>query len=431
VVILAIGGFLLAKGYFQLGKVFSGNGSAVALNTNVSPGQLKGIGSGRVNVLLLGVGGPGHDGPDLTDTIMLASVDPINKKVALISVPRDLWVKEPNNYMSNYGKLNEAYESGKYQYLGRESASNSNQKAVQAGFDAADKVVGRVLGVPVNYNVLVNFKAFSQAVNTVGGVDINVPERLYDPTVAWQNNWNPIIAKKGMQHMNGAKALLYSRSRETSSDFARAKLQRSVMVALKNKILSLGTLSNPWKINKLLGNFGNNVRTDLSLGDTEALYNILKSISNENIKSVGLTDAANGYVKTAMLYGQSIVLPKAGMFDYSDIHDYVRNSARDGYIAEENAKITVLNGTMIDGAASRVADELESYGFDVGRVANANRHNYSATKLFSASTGNDKYTAHYLKQLLNVNPASLDKSLKPNGANFVIIVGSDEATTNR
>ncbi|MGH7237562.1 MAG: LCP family protein, partial [Candidatus Saccharimonadales bacterium] len=126
---LIIGGFLVLKGFLQLHNVFQGHGTATALQSNVNPDQLKGVGDGRINILLLGVGGAGHDGPDLTDTMMLASVDPVNNKVALMSIPRDLWVKEPNGYISDYGKINAAYESGKYQYLGQEDSANSNQKA--------------------------------------------------------------------------------------------------------------------------------------------------------------------------------------------------------------------------------------------------------------------------------------------------------------
>ncbi|MGH7238031.1 MAG: LCP family protein, partial [Candidatus Saccharimonadales bacterium] len=282
----------------------------------------------------------------------------------------------------------------------------------------------------VQYDMLVNFQAFSQAINTVGGVSLDVPSELYDPTVAWQNNNNPVIAQPGVQTMDGAKALLYSRSRETTSDFARAQRQRAVLVALKSKVLSAGTISNPWTISQLLNAFGDNVRTNLSLGDMQALYGIVKGVGNNNVQSLGLDDAANSFITTGMLYGQSIDEPKAGLFDYSDIQNYVRNTMKDGYLLKENATITVLNGTTIDGAASAVAKMLKSYGFNVTSVADAPQSTYTQTGLTDLTGGQDKYTDHYLEQLLHVSskPAK-NSAAKPNAANFVIIVGSDEATT--
>ncbi len=149
--ILLAGGLLLGKGWLKLHEVFQGGGTAVALQADVNPNQLKGEGDGRVNVLLLGIGGQNHDGPDLTDTMVLVSIDPVNNTAALLSVPRDLWIKEPNNFVGQYQKINAAYESGKCSYLGEENSSNSNQKAINAGFKTADEAVSTVLGIPIDY----------------------------------------------------------------------------------------------------------------------------------------------------------------------------------------------------------------------------------------------------------------------------------------
>ena len=105
-----------------------------------------------------------------------------------------------------------------------------------------------VLGVTIDYNALVDFQAFQQAVDTVGGVTVNVPTDLVDPTMAWQNGNNPLLAKAGIDSFNGAQALNYVRSRETTSDFARSQRQRAVIEALKAKVDTLSTLSNPAKL---------------------------------------------------------------------------------------------------------------------------------------------------------------------------------------
>jgi polyisoprenyl-teichoic acid--peptidoglycan teichoic acid transferase len=433
VLIVLVVGFLFAKGYLQLRHVFRGGAShAAALAADVDPSQLKGEGAGRINILLLGIGGVGHDGPDLTDTMLVASIDPVNNKAVLLSVPRDLWIKEPDNYMGNYQKINAAYEAGKYDYLNEENESNANQNAINAGFKTADEAVSGVLGIQIEYNALVDFQAFQQAVNTVGGVTVNVPTELYDPTMAWENNWNPVLAKPGIQTMNGKQALNYVRSRETTSDFARTQRQRAVILALKQKALTLGTLSNPIKISNLLSAFGDNVRTDMSLTDANALYNLLKKINNSNIQSVGLADPPNNYVTTADEDGLSVVEPTAGEFDYSQIQTYVRKTLPDGYLAKENANITVLNGTTVPGLAATEAAVLKSYDYNVGTVADAPTQTYQKTVIVDLTNGKDKYTKNYLQERFGVQAVTTlpDKSIQPGRANFVIIIGEDEATSS-
>jgi LCP family protein required for cell wall assembly len=429
VLCLGIGGFLFAQGYVKLHKVFKGDASsAAALQKNVDPTLLKGEGDGRINILLLGNGGDGHDGPDLTDTMIVASIDPVNKTAALLSVPRDLWVKMPNNFMGSNQKINAAYEAGKYEYLGKQDSSNANTKAVEAGFQAADQVVSQVLGIPIHYNMVVNFQAFRQAIDTVGGVTVNVPEQLYDPTMAWENNWNPVLAKAGVQQMDGKQALLYVRSRETSSDFARGERQRLVILALKDKTLTLGTLSNPLKISQLMNAFGNNVVTDLSLSDAVRLYDIVKDIGNSQFQSLDLVTPPNNLVTTGNINNISIDQPRAGIGEYGAIQTYVRSQLKDGYITKENAKITILNGTSIAGLATAKADELKSYGYNVTKVDNAPTATYGKTVVVDLTNGADKYTRHYLENRYGVKAVTQipDSSIQPAGADLIIILGTDQ-----
>jgi LCP family protein required for cell wall assembly len=427
VLLLAVGGVLFAKGYFKLKKVFNGTTTAAALQADVDPTQLKGEGDGRVNILLLGVGGAGHDGGDLTDTIMIASVDPVNNQAVLFSVPRDLWVKMPNNYISNYQKINAAYESGKYKYLGKQDISNTNEKAIQAGFAAADSTIERVMGVPIHYNVLVNFQAFRQAIDTVGGITVNAPEQLYDPTMAWENEWNPVLAKAGINNFDGKHALNYVRSRETSSDFARSQRQRAVMLALKDKVTNLGTLANPVKISGLLSAFGDNVKTDISLNDMQRMVAITKKIPSNQVQSVGLTDAGNNFLTTGNINGLSVVEPRAGLEDYTAIQAFIRSKLKDGYISQENANITLLNGTVTPGLASDKATELKSYGYNIGTVDNAPTTDYTSTKIVDLSGGKKKYTLNYLKQRYHVTSATttLPPGIVQGNADIVIILGPD------
>lgn len=433
VAVVLVGGFLFGKGYFQLQKVFQGGSSAAALSNAVDPTLLKGEGDGRVNVLLLGAGGAQHTGGDLTDTLMVASIDPVNNQAVLFSIPRDLWAKMPNNYVGNYNKINAAYEAGKYGYAGKQVKGNSDRKAVLAGFQGIDGVVERIAGIPIHYNMLVDFKAFSQAVDTVGGVTVNAPEDLRDPTMAWENNWNSMLARKGPNTFNGKQALNYVRSRQTSSDFARGERQRIVMVALKEKTADLGTLTNPVKLSNLLSAFGDNMQSDISVSDMTRMATIMKKIPSNQIQSVGLADPGNSFVTTGNINGLSVVMPKAGLEDYSKIQTYIRSKLRDGYIAKENANITILNGSGVAGLATEKAEELKSYGYNVGIVDNAPTEDYAQTRIFDLSNGSKKYTMNYLKKRLGVQAAEkqLPAGIVAGTANIVIILGQNATATSQ
>lgn len=420
VVVLGVGGLLGLKAYYKLHKVFKGGGTAVALQAHVDPNLLKGEGDGRINILLLGKGGPGHDGPDLTDTMLLASIDPVNKTMALLSIPRDLWVTTP----AGSSKINAVYANAKYKTLAKNSHDADGAEA--NGIAAAEGIVGQVLGVPIHYYGMVDFTAFKQAVDTVGGVTINVPEDLVDPTMAWENGWNSVLARKGVQNFNGKQALLYVRSRHTSArgDFDRTERQRLLITALEQKILTAGTYTNPLKISQLLSAFGDHVSTDLGTADAVRLMNIMKTIDSSKIGSVGLSDAPNNYVKTGSYAGQSIVQPVAGLTDFSAIQSYVRNTLKDGYLTKENANIAVLNGTSNSAAATNEAAVLRSFGYTVGTVGDAPTHDYAESTLIDLTGGKDPYTKHYLEQRLNVTASTkLPANIQPGQAQFVIIVG--------
>jgi LCP family protein required for cell wall assembly len=416
------GGFLVWKGYTKFHKVFHGTSTVAALSKKtVAPEQLKGEGDGRVNILLLGVGGPGHDGPDLTDTIVILSVDPVNNTATMVSIPRDLWVDMPVNYFGKQQKINAAYESGKYHYLGKLDPSNANAQAVEAGFSSIDTVMKNVAGVNINYHLLVNFQAFRQAVDTVGGVTVNVPTPLVDPTMAWENHWNSVLAPAGVQQMDGVKALLYARSRETTSDFARSERQRQILVALKDKVMTAGTLSNPAKIDGLMNAFGDNMFSDLSTQGATRLASIMKQVGDNKIKSISLTDQGHQLVTTDHVGTASVVRPLAGLGNYADIQTYVRSQIPDGYIVKEHAPVAVLGATSISAAATSTL--LTSYGYDVVSTAMTTASSVQPI-VVDLSGGKDPYTAHYLETRFGVKavtslPAGV--TLANSGAKFAII----------
>lgn len=298
VLTLVAGGFLLFKGILKVNKVFKGGGGAAALAKDVRPVLLKGEGDGRVNILLLGKGGPGHAGADLTDTLIVASIDPVNKTTTLVSIPRDLWVTVSGHGSS---KINAVYSNAKTRALN--SDSKDKAKAERAGVDAAQQVISQALGIPLHYYAMIDFQGFKEAVDIVGGVDINVPPELAVKEYLWDSTTGKnyqLNVPAGQQHFDSTKALYFTRSRHTSlrGDFSRSERQRLFIQALSQKVLSAGTYANPIKISQLMSALGDHISTDLSVGDAMRVMELGKSMDISKTKSVGLADPPNNFVRT-------------------------------------------------------------------------------------------------------------------------------------
>lgn len=419
---LVIGVFVFGKAWLAAHKIFQGGGnSSVLFNSNIKPEALKGEGDGRINVLLLGIGGGDHDGANLTDSIVIASVDPIAKDVALLSIPRDLWVRVPNYWAM---KINAAYAVAYEQ--ARENGANEDD-AKNAGFTSIEETITEYIGIPIHYHALVDFKAFAQGVDAVGGVEVDVKEDLYDSVLAGENDGNPLIARAGLQAFDGRRALLYAQSRYSTSDFARGERQRELLIALKNKVVSAGTFSNPQTISRLIDALGDNVAVNASLGEMLRMYEITKDIPNTSIVNIGLTDDGVSLVTTGNINDQSVVLPRAGNGEFDDIRAFVRNTLRDPFLKSENATIAVLNGTEQSGLATEKAKELRGYGYNVIIVDDAPSKDYAQTVIYERDK-DKKYTRNYLEKRLQASVISEPQFATPIavGADFVVILGQDD-----
>ncbi len=426
-VVFLLSGFLAWRGYAAANRVLGGSTTVPALTSaKVSPSALGNEGDGRVNIALLGIGGTGHSGGDLTDTIIIMSIDPVNSTAAMVSVPRDLWIKMPNDYYGEYQKINAAYSAGKYSFLKKSGAKNTDKTAIDAGFATFDTAISQVLGVRVDYHVLVDFKAFKQAVDSVGGVNINVKSALVDPTMAWENGDSSVLAPAGEQHMDGKQALLYARSRHTSSDFARSERQRQLIMALKDKALSFGTFSDPTKLESLINAFGDNIYTDITTTAAMRLYRISKEITDSEILSLDLASAEHRLVKTDQVGTISVVRPTRGYEAYSDIQAYIRPHMRDGYLAKENAAVVAVASTQ--AAADDAQETLTKLGYSTvaGVVSTTSQHNSrdNAVTLVDLTGGSAPYTKHYLEKRYQVTakttlPAGVSV---PSSAKFAILL---------
>ena len=233
----------------------------------------------------------------------------------------------------------------------------------------------------------------------------------------------------GMQHFDGLRALMYARSRHTSprGDFDRAERQRLLIEAIAKKVASAGTYTNPLKLSSLMDNFGAHVSTDISIDDAIRMVKIAKQIGG-SYDSVDLEQPGKAMFTTGMINGQSVVYPTAGVADYSQLQAYLRTQLPDGYLLKENANVSVLNGTTTPGLAAQKADELKSYGYNVGTVDSAPTTNYATTVVVDLTKGKDPYTKNYLEKRFGVKSTTTlpDNTIKPGNASFVIILGQDE-----
>ncbi len=314
----------------------------------------------RVNVLLLGIGGGKHDGPMLTDSIIVASFNTKTKKVVLISVPRDLWLASIKE------KVNAAYEVG---------VQHSD------GLRFAEDKLDDILGIPIHYGILMDFSAFSRAIDLVDGVDVEVTRTFDDyeyPIEGKEDDlcdyheqemdisgdqakelniapgkqkvlleksgkiatdsskldlgcrYEQLHFNRGLMHMDGVTALKFVRSRHGTnnegSDFARSKRQQLVIDAFKSKILSIGTFANPQKVFGLLDTFGSSVKTDIPKERFLEFYNMAKSV--KEIDSVVLGDLGNGksvFVNPPVTqYGAWVLVPPEE--DFSPVVDLVKKA---------------------------------------------------------------------------------------------------------
>lgn len=423
------GGYLGVKAYLKSRNILKGGGGAAALQDNVDPTKLKGEGDGRVNVLMLGKGGLGHEAPDLTDTILIASIDPIQKQAALVSIPRDLYVKTPS---SGSMKINAVYATAKNKVLTGKKMDNQKEKAEEAGLNAIEQSVEEVLGIPIHYHTMVDFTGFKKAIDAVGGVDVNAPAAVYEVMTIDGRRYT-LDVRPGQQHFDGFRALAYARSRHTSprGDFDRAERQRLILVGLKSKVFSLGTLSNPIKVNELLNALGDHIQTNFAQDEIKRLYDIGKGIDSSKVESIGLADPPNNYLITSNINAQSVVVPKAGLYNYKEVQNFIRNKLRDGFLQKEDAAIAVYNGTTVSGLAARTGDDLKSYGYSITTVADAPVKGNKETVLVDLTNGQKKYTKHYLEQRLKVTARTSlppDSGINPGTANFVIILGTNEVS---
>jgi LCP family protein required for cell wall assembly len=371
-IILGAAIFFGATAYNAIKKItsFSKGGVLSILGSNQ---QLVGQSDGRTNILLLGYGGPGHDGPYLTDTMQVLSIDWKDKKVAMISVPRDLWVNIPNY---GWSRINAAYSYGQ-----------SNPKITGGAGAESSSVVSNVLGIPIHYFVALDFDGFKEIIDKVGGVDIDVPNTFTDYqypageciTSGPGCGYITVHFDAGEQHMDGTRALEFARSRHGNNgegtDFARSKRQQLVLEATKQKVLQVGVLANPVTLTDLINIVGNHLSTNLTPGEIKSAWSQTKDIDTSNMITKTLDTSSSSVLQSTTINGADVLIPKKGIGNYTDLQAIAQNifGAANSATAESPAdlKIEVLNGSGKGGVATTYANVLKGEGYNVTTISTA------------------------------------------------------------
>lgn len=285
---------------------------------------------GRANLLLLGAGGAGHEGVDLTDTIIFISADVSSGDIFMLSLPRDIWIP------SMKAKINTAYHYGE------------QRRPDGGGLVLAKAAVSEILDQPVHYTLLIDFEGFKKAIDLLGGVEIEV-ERAFDDyqyPIPGRENAEPeetryehLHFEAGKQLMDGERALKYVRSRyaegEEGTDFARSRRQQRLLLALKDRLFSSETLLNPKRIAELVNVFGDSIDTDVSQSEYGGLVKLALKFKQENLRTEvldGESQDTEGYLINPPPYqydGQWVLVPRNG--DWTQVQEHIFGLIKTGH----------------------------------------------------------------------------------------------------
>ena len=305
-----------------------------------------------LNILILGIGGGSHDGPNLTDTIILTNINETKNQITLTSIPRDLWAPELSGANK---KINEAYAHGESKRKG-------------GGLIESKAIIGKITGQAVDYAVRIDFSGFVKSVDIIGGLDIDVENTLddYEYPISGKENdtcgysdddiqaflatasaekdlqekfscrYKHLHFNEGLNHMDGQRALEFVRSRHAvgaeSGDFARSERQQKIITAFKDKILSAQTLVNPAKIISLYDVVKDSIDTDIKQEELDDFIRLSQKMKNVKIQSISLDtgDKVNkrpGLLSEAPISSEYnflfVLIPRIGNGNFSEIQKHI------------------------------------------------------------------------------------------------------------
>jgi LCP family protein required for cell wall assembly len=380
-------------------------------------------GADRVSLLVMGLDyrdWAAGEGPPRTDTMILFTIDPINRTAGILSIPRDLWVNIPG---FEYGRINTAYQLGEA------------YKLPGGGPQLATDTVEELLGVPIDYYAQVDFGAFVRFIDEIGGVEVNITEDVkLDPL----GDGNTKKLKPGRYNLPGDLALAYVRLRKTEGgDFDRSQRQQDVILSIRDRILEYDML--PMLISKaptLYNEISSGIRTNLNLDQAIRLAWLAIQIPAEKIKQGAI--GADQVVFAKSPDGSQDVL-KARTEKVRELRDQIFTESGPAspvaasmdlaeLVKAEGARVAVLNGSSIPGLAAQTTEYLTSQGVNVVQTGNADNVSSTTEVIFHSGK---PYTVKFLVDLMQINPFRVRHFFDlADPADIVIILGDDWAINN-
>ncbi len=435
IILVLLGAWVAYKALNASSNIFKGN-----ILDIIQHQPLKEDANGRSNILVLGTSedDPGHGGAYLTDSMMIVSINQKKKIVDMFSIPRDLYVKYGMACNSGYeGKINE--------YFNCVNGDWKSKAAEEERLTKTREFVGEIFGLDVQYAVHVNNTVIKEAVDAVGGVDVDIQGSggapgILDRNFDWRCGYKCYLVKykNGVHHLDGKHALYLSMARGDvaptyglgNSNFDREKNQQKIIIALKQKAVSTGTFADVGKVTGLMDALGNNLRTTFEIKEIRTLMQLGIDIKPEDIKTIDLFGGDEPVVTTGNMGGASVVIPSAGAFDYSDIQTFLKKKLSSNPVTREGASVTVLNGSGVGGVGQTQADKLGEKGFSVTTVGNAPDGKYEAVEIYQIGSGMPATKAK-LESVFGVKvKAGKPPVAAAAGTNFVVIFGKDPAANH-
>ncbi|MCL4264117.1 MAG: LCP family protein [Anaerolineae bacterium] len=375
-------------------------------------------GTERISILLLGIDQRCDEtGPTHTDSIMIVTIDPLGLSAGVLSLPRDMWVEIPG---FGADRINQAHYLGEaFEYPG-------------GGPALAVETVEGLLGVPIQYYLTVNFDAFVEMVDLIGGIEIEVPEAIDDPTYPDRcYGYDPFSIAAGTHQLDGQQALKYARTRATfGGDVDRAGRQQAVVLAVRDKVLQLENLPGLLAQAPLLWQtFQNNVRTNMTVDEALQLALLVKEIPAGSIHTAVIN--YNYVYNEVTPDGRAVLVPirenirqlRDQLFTPPIIPTPVIENLP-ALMAAENARVAVHNGTAVFGLAGATQEYLQQYGLNVAEVGNADSSAYLTSQV--VTYGQFPSTVRYLTQLMHIPPLNVSDSTTPAGDfDVLVIIGDD------
>jgi polyisoprenyl-teichoic acid--peptidoglycan teichoic acid transferase len=364
--------FMIVEGIGSIFANYDFGGITKKALLNISSG-LTSDSFGNVNILLAGTGGEEHDGGTLTDTIIVAAINPSKKTATMLSIPRDFYVNTRFGGM----RINNIVD-----YVTTQTESE------QEGFNVLLQATEEITNLEIPYYIKIDFQGFTEAVDALGGVPIFVEETINDPYYPKDGTigYSPFYLAAGEHMLDGKTALKYARSRKTTSDFDRARRQQKLIFAMKQRALSTAVLTSPTKLKNLYTSFQDNVSTNMSIREMIALAEKGSELERENIVRYVLNDdftQSGGFLYPPLRehYGGAFVLLPAGD-NFEHLHRFTELIFRNPEILQQQSGIQILNGAGTNLLAGNAKMLLRKYGFNVSRFGNARARDIEKTTYY-------------------------------------------------